>query len=120
MLPSLSYVLLCCVLVTVGGNSYFGEEEGDRCSDDSCPPADSSESSINVLIIFTNAEDNKHLRTQFRTTVSSMLDHATVPLKIHIIGDTKSQDIAAKILQESSNSSKPAYTVSAPPATEPL
>ena len=55
---------------------------------------------INVIITFTNAQRNQKLQRKFQLTVSSMLQHASVPLAIHVIGDPESQKLAAGILEQ--------------------
>ena len=103
---------IVCVQST---DSFFGEtaDELEQCDGDGCESAgtESQQEDINVIITFTNAKSNANLQQKFRLTVSSMLKHASVPLKIQIIGEPESQAIASKILEESSADSKSTYRV---------
>ena len=114
--------------------SFFGKDNGDVCDGDDCDGdaktkvdtkhdhektesksnADDSNDSdeINVIITFTNAVGNRHFHDKFRLTVSSLLKHASVPLAIHIIGDPQSQELAEKIIAESTKDMKRRYRVS--------
>ena len=109
-------------------STFFGKDEVDKCDGETCEfpeqsqtenqiddsvvyktGVDSATSSaqqeynteeINVIITFTNAENNVQFQNKFKLTMSSMLKHATTSLAIHIIGDEKSQIIAADIIEE--------------------
>ena len=114
-------LLYSCVLVYVcianvhAADSYFAENAPapDQCDGEKCHEGPkSAPEEINVIITFTNAKGNTNLQRKFRLTVSSMLQHATVPLRIQIIGDAESQSIASSILKESSAKSKTTYEVS--------
>ena len=108
-----------CIMIIDGADTYFGENnsEKDQCDGDTCnqdvtvntQKVDPEE--INVIITFTNAASNSNLQTKFKLTVSSILEHATVPLRIQIIGDPKSQSIASEILKQSSANAKTTYKV---------
>ena len=67
---------------------------------------------INLIITFTNADSNSRLQEKFTLTVSSLLQHASVPIAIHVIGDDKSQTIAADILRKSAHHATSTYSVS--------
>lgn len=56
------------------------------------------EEDVNVIITFTNAHQNERLIQRFTLTVSSLLEHSTVPLTIYILGDPRSQEIANVII----------------------
>ena len=53
---------------------------------------------INVIITFTNAKTNTKLQKKFELTLSSMLQHTSASLALHIIGDPDSQQIAEEML----------------------
>ena len=68
---------------------------------------------ICVLFIFVNAAKNTRLQDTFRTTASSILRHASVPLDIYIIGDKASKDLGEDIIKQSSSNVTHPYTVNA-------
>ena len=111
--------------------SFFNTDNADRkdvCDGDKCDgnakskvdkhtnAASESDSAtddeINVIITFTNAANKWAFHDKFRLTVSSLLQHASIPLAIHIIGDPESQDLAEKIIAESTENMKRRYRVS--------
>ena len=108
----MAFNFIACVQ---SAESFFGKTAPklEQCEGDGCESAgtDSQAEDINVIITFTNAKSNANLQRKFRLTVSSMLEHASVPLKIQIIGEPESQAIASKILEESSANSKSTYKV---------
>ena len=61
---------------------------------------------INVVITFYNAISNQKLIKTFTKTVSSLLEHTSVPIAIHILGDKQSQDLAVEILSENNHGKK--------------
>ena len=102
-------------------DSFFKNKDIDVCDSHDCQakneeqsvPADSditdrgmpkkrTEEHVNIVITFYNAVSNHKLIQTFTVTVKSLLEHASVPLVIHILGDKKSQDLATRIIQENS------------------
>ena len=113
--------------------SFFNKDNADQkdvCDGDKCDEkpgnakskvdkntnaASEIDDEINVIITFTNAAKKWAFHDKFRLTVSSLLQHASVPLAIHIIGDPESQDLAEKIIAECTENMKHRYRVSSSP-----
>lgn len=92
-------VALATVHATDHGDTFFGADSHENtCQDD--PGCDDEE--INIVFTFMNAVKNRMLQDQFTLTVSSMFQHATIPLVIHIIGEEESQRLAAEIIKKNS------------------
>ena len=138
----LIFLVLCFIFAThkaKESTSFFGKDKGDPkdvCDGNKCdgdaksnvvdtvtdnrPNQDKSQTQIDanaddeihVIITFTNAANNIAFHDKFRLTVSSLLQHASVPLAIHIIGDPESQELAEKIVRESTKNMKRRYRVS--------
>ena len=98
-------------------DSFFKSKDTEVCESENCdkdgesessipPPVDGDTPHINIMITFYNAESNHKLIKTFTVTIRSLLQHTSVPLVIHIIGDRKSQDLAAKIIQENNDYNK--------------
>ena len=68
---------------------------------------------ICVMFTFVNAANNAVLQDAFRTTASSILRHASVPLDIYIIGDKASKDLGENIIKQSSSNVTHPYKVNA-------
>ena len=68
---------------------------------------------ICVIFIFVNAANNARLQEAFRTTASSLLRHASVPLDMYIIGDKASKDLGEDIIKQSSSNVTHPYKVNA-------
>jgi hypothetical protein len=54
---------------------------------------------IDVLLLFSKARTNWPLRNKFSMMVQSLLDTSSVPLRLHVIGDEESQEIAKQTIQ---------------------
>ena len=64
---------------------------------------------VNIVITFTNAVLNRKLIETFTVTVQSILERASLPLAIHIIGEEESQRLAGKIIKQ--NAGRAVYRV---------
>ena len=51
------------------------------------------------------------LQEKFTLTITSLLEHTSIPLAIHIIGEDKSQEIALSILKKNAPNAKDKYRV---------
>ena len=83
--------------------------DGEKCKikvvkstteDDEAEPKKPEEEEINVLITFTKAVGKIKFHQKFEQTVTSLLEHASKPLALHILGDPESQEIAKKIIED--------------------
>ncbi len=101
-------------LIARGADTYFGEKASqDQCDEDDCSEMTQDPDEIHVIITFTFAKRNVNLQNKFRKTVTSLLEHATVPLEIQVIGDNESQAVASDIIREASEKSRTTYKVRA-------
>ena len=66
---------------------------------------------IFVMITFTNAVGKTAFHKKFELTVTSLLEHASKPIALHILGDPESQEIAKKIIKQKAKP-KSSYRVS--------
>lgn len=100
------YLLLLIFLafqpINADSDSYFGKsvENSDTCDGGSCNKG--AKDQINVIITFYTAEHKPSLQQKFKVTVHSMLDHSSVNILFHILGDERSQEIAKDILAKHS------------------
>ena len=65
-----------------------------------------NDKSIDVMITFTKAKDNRNLRAKFETTVKSLFHFSTVHVNLHILGDHESETIARDILGQVADPAK--------------
>ncbi len=70
------------------------------------PQEDPEPETVNVVIIFTNTRRKPQLIPKFRLTLDSLLEHATVPVVIHILGDERSQQVAREIVSSQQYNTK--------------
>ena len=111
---------------TEKGDSFFGTSKEDVCEGRECPepqanvvqPSDTPSSTpqpkeqhdqkeeINIIITFTQAVHKRVLQDQFTLTVKSMFEHSSLPLVMHIIGETESQKLAENIIQKNSGNAQ--------------
>ncbi len=70
------------------------------------PQEDPEPETVNVVIIFTNTRRKPQLIPRFRLTLDSLLEHATVPVVIHILGDERSQQFAREIVSSQQHNTK--------------
>ena len=68
---------------------------------------------ICVMFTFVNAANNTRLQDKLRTSASSLLRHASVPLDIYIIGDKASKELGEHIIKQSSSNVTRPYKVHA-------
>ena len=68
---------------------------------------------ICVMFTFVNAANNTRLQDKFRSSASSLLRHASVPLDIYIIGDRASKELGEDIIKHSSSDVTHPYKVNA-------
>ncbi|XP_064642111.1 xyloside xylosyltransferase 1-like [Lineus longissimus] len=54
---------------------------------------------IDVLLLFSKAKNNWPLRNKFSVMVQSLLETSSIPLRLHVIGDSESQEIATQTLE---------------------
>ena len=69
------------------------------------------EEEIFVVKTFTHAVGKTEFHKKFELTVTSLLEHASKPIALHILGDPESQEIAEKIIKENAKP-KSSYGVS--------
>ena len=58
----------------------------------------SNKNPIDLLITFTKANHNKEIQDKFRTCVSSLFKFLSVPIRLNLMSDNASRDIANHIL----------------------
>ena len=113
-------IILCTIILCEESDSYFGNknEDLDKCEGDDCQKSEEINTNlknysneVNLIITFTNAIGNNNLIRKFRLTVTSLFEHTSVPLAIHIIGEPESQKLASDIIEDVTKNKKP-YRVS--------
>jgi len=82
------------------GNKCVLNDAGSSSSVSDVMSANRNILPIHIMITFTNAEYKGELRAKFAVTVSSLFQHSTRPVTLHVIGDAASQLLAKNILSE--------------------